>query len=56
MYWIMVGGDFGEHLNIAVCDNLAQVTNHTNFDIFDIDRAAGHIVEHLVPQGNKEIF
>jgi hypothetical protein len=56
MYWIVVGGDFGEYLNVAVCDNLAQVANHTNFDIFDTDRAAGDIVEHFTPKGNKELF
>lgn len=35
-----------EKLDIPVCHHLLQVPRHADFDVFDADRAAGHIVQH----------
>jgi hypothetical protein len=49
----MICGDFGKHLNISIRHNLAQVPGHADFNIFNTNCAAGHVVEHLAPQGNN---
>jgi hypothetical protein len=49
----MICGDFGKHLNISIRYNLAQMPGHADFNIFNTNCAAGHVVEHLAPQGNN---
>jgi hypothetical protein len=53
MHRVVIGGDFGKHLNVSIGHNLAQMPGHADFDIFNTNCATGHVVEHLAPQGNN---
>ena len=50
---ITVGGHLGEHLDVFVGHDLAQIARHADFDIFDTDRSAGQIIQHASPFSNK---
>jgi hypothetical protein len=53
MHRVMIGGNLGKHLNVPIRHNLAQMPGHADFNIFNTNCAAGHVVEHLAPQGNN---
>jgi hypothetical protein len=48
MHGIAICRDFGKQFDVAVRDDFAQGSGHTDFDIFDTDRPAGKIVEHMM--------
>jgi hypothetical protein len=57
---VPVGGDLGEHLDILIRHLLPEVTGHAHLDVFDADRSAWQVVQHLAlhehPSGNKSVI
>jgi len=48
MHWVVIGGQLGEHFNLAITNSFGDRPGHADFQILDWDRTNRVVVAWLI--------